>query len=285
MDYAETWGIITFVITIIVLVSASISDWKKREVSDKHWAILGIAGVSLFFTYSILEYGFKWEYFCLAIASLMALLDILWDRNKFVLLFYLTLALLFVIPLYYLSGDPLQLAWASIPVCYLLYVGMYIFGIIKGGADVKCLISLSMMFSIYPAFLTFPLIEISSSPISDIFVFSISALLLGAIMSCFIVIYYIIVNCKEGNKDRKMFTGYMMDISKAEHSHVWPIEDVVDGEIVSICVPQEEQEVFQRLKEAGCERVWVTPMIPFIIPITIATVFLIFVGNPLFLIG
>lgn len=285
MDYNETWGIIAFAITIIVLISASISDWKKREVSDIHWAIMGVAGVSLFFTYSVLEYGFKWEYFCLAVASLMALLDILWDRDRFLLLFYLILAFLFAIPLYYLSGDPLQAAWASIPVCYLLFVGMYIFGIIKGGADVKCLIGLSMMFAVYPTISMFPIIEMPESLISDIFVFSISALLWGAIMSCFMVAYYVFVNLKEGNKDRRMFTGYMMRVSKAKCSHVWPIEDVVDGEIVSICVPQEEQEVFQRLKEAGCEKVWVTPMIPFIIPITIATVFLIIVGNPLFLIG
>jgi len=77
-----------------------------------------------------------------------------------------------------------------------------------------------------------------------------------------------------------------MDVSKAERSHVWPLEDVADGDLVRIRIPDDDEieGIFSRLRDAGRTTVRVTPRIPFIIPIAAAAATVILIGNPLFLI-
>jgi len=284
LDVAVFW-IIAVIVMVIVMISASFSDWKKREVSDIHWLILGITGIIIFTVFAVKDSGFKWQYLCLAAGSVLILVDILWEREGHVLSFYLLMAILFAVAIFYDINDPIIVAWASVPACYIIFMGMYIFGIVRGGADAKCLITLSMLFPMYPAFSSFPLISVPSGQISQIFVFSISVLFFAAMLTGLTCIYFVLVNVKNGDKCRRMLLGYKMDLEKAKVSHVWPIEDFVEGKLVPCGIPENEQEVFVRLTESGCKRVWITPMIPFIIPMTISAIFIAFIGNPLFLIG
>jgi len=286
VETEEILGLSAFVITMAVLASASISDWKEREVSDRHWMVLGIAGLIFAVSYSIYLTGFRWEYVCLAAGTAMIILDILWDREFNPLAFYAVMALLFVVPLYPNMSEHIMIAWASIPLCYLIYVGMYILGIVRGGADVKCLVTLSVMFPLYPSFLGLPLVDIPGNIASQIFVLSISVLFLAAVMTVPVIMYFIARNAKAGGPSKRMFSGYRMEISKAESSDVWPIEDIIDGEPVSIKIPKDEDipGIYARLREAGREEVWVTPMIPFVIMIAAATAAIVLIGNPLFLI-
>jgi preflagellin peptidase FlaK len=281
------FGIAALLITVPVLVSASLSDWKEREVSDIHWLILGVTGLVLFTSYSLYENGFRWEYLCLALATVMILMDILWDKEWNPIIFYPIMALLFIVPLYSNIDDPLNRIWATIPVCYLIFMGMYVFGIVRGGADAKCIITLSIMFPLYPSFSGLPLIPVSGDAASDIFVPAISILFLAAIFSLTLVFYFMVVNIKNGDRGRHFLSGYRLPVDVAERSKVWPVEDVVEGEIVPARISNSDDElpeIYARLKEFGAEKVWVTPMIPFIIPLCAATVFILMIGNPIFLI-
>lgn len=287
MEIEEIIGLSAFLIALAVLVSASMSDWKEREVSDKHWMILGVIGLVLITSYSIYHTGFRWEYLCLAAGTAMILLDLFWDREFNPLLYYSLMALLFIVPLYLGMSEPMVKAWASIPICYVIFLGMYVLNIVRGGADVKCLIVLSIMFPIYPQFFGFPFIDVPDTIMSQVFVYSISVLFLAALMTIPVIVYFIIRNAKNTGFSKRMFTGYSMSIAEAEGSDVWPLEDVVDGELTTIKIPDEEEigPIYERLKAAGHENVWVTPMIPFIIMITVAVIVITLVGNPLFLIG
>jgi preflagellin peptidase FlaK len=286
VETEEILGISAFVVTMAVLISASISDWKKREVGDWHWAAIGSAGLVTTLACSIGLTGFRWEYICLAAGTSLILLDIFSDREFNPFLFYLTAALLFIVPLCSdLPGD-IAKAWISIPVCYAVYLGMYALGIVRGGADVKCLVVLSVMFPMYPHFLGFPLINIPGSAASHIFVFSLSVLFLAAVMTVPLALYFAARNAREGDFSGRMFSGYRMKVSDAETANVWPLEDIVGGELGSVRIPDEEETagIYARLRDAGRETVWVTPMIPFVITITAATAVIALVGNPLFLI-
>ena len=283
----ELFWLAAFAVTIAVLISASVRDWKEREVSDVHWIALGAAGLVMFTAYSIYTTGFRWEFACLAAGTALILLDVLLDKEVNPLILYSAMALLFVVPLYSNMSEDIFRAWASVPLCYLIYVGMYLLGIVRGGADAKCLIVLSIMFPLYPQFLGMPLIEVPGTAFSQIFVFSISVLFVAAVMVIPVAVYFAARNIRGGNISKRMFSGYRMDISKAENSDVWPLEDVVDGVLTPIKLPKEEDVdgIYIRLKEAGHNEVWVTPMIPFIIMITAAAALLVLIGNPLFFIA
>jgi len=283
----EIFGVIAFVIAMVILISASIRDWKEREVSDAHWIVLGVIGLAMFVSYSIYDTGFRWEYVCLTAGTAMILIDIFLDKEFNPLIYYALMALFFIVPLYNNMGDGLFIAWASVPICYLIYIGMYLFKILRGGADAKCLITLSIMFPLYPSFFGLPMIDIPSNQMSQIFVCSISVLFVAAVLTTPVILYLALRSAKESGLSTRMFSGYRMNILKAENSDVWPLEDIVDGELVPIKIPEEKDmsSIYARLKEAGCEDVRVTPMIPFIVLIAAALAVVALLGNPLFVIS
>jgi len=287
MDLRTGLSLLAMAITCAVMFSAAVSDWRKREVSNTHWLIMGISGLTFFTVYSINETGFRWEYLLLILGVLMIIIDMLWDREINPFLFYFSLALMFIIPLYGKLSDPVMAAWATIPICYIIFLGFYVLDVVRGGADTKCLITLSIMFPLYPYAFGLPLIEVPEGTASQILAFPISVFFIAGLMMIPLIFYFIVRNLREDGKVcRRAFHGYRMEIKKAKGSHVWPLEDVEDGKEVFIGVPQDEEmpQIYSRLEDAGYERIWVTPMIPFLIPIAMAVVFLFTIGNPLFLI-
>jgi preflagellin peptidase FlaK len=282
VDHAEVLWLTAFAVTVPVIASAALSDWRTREVSDRHWAAIGGVGTILFLIYSIMEEGLKWEFLCLAAGSALILADVLWERDSGPKALYPIMAAVFAVPLYFLHGDGLFSAWLSVPVCYLMYLAMYYTGILKGGADAKCLIVLSMMFPVFPQAFGLPLIEVNGVA-AAIFVPSLSILFFSSVAVIPIAAAMAAVNAIRGDFDRRMFTGRRMDIDAAASAHVWPIEDAVNGEIVRIKPNDRSGEVFERLRDAGAEKVWVTPMLPFIVPMAAVALIVLTIGNPLFL--
>lgn len=278
-------SLLMFAVMTAVLVSASISDWRTREVSDVHWAVLGSVGIIGFTAICMLKDSARWEYFIMACVSFMILIDIVVDTDRFMLPFYIVLGVLCLVSLYYMRDSMFFAAWLSVPVSYIIYIGTYVFGLIQGGADVKCLICLALMFPIYPMLWELPLIPVKHGMLGNMFTFSISTLFFGTAIVMILGIRFLMINRRAGDKGEGMFTGYMMPLEKARISHVWPMQDVVDGQIVRGGAQEEDLgAVYDRLEAAGAERVWITPMIPFVIPITAAAIFLALIGNPLFLI-
>ena len=285
MEVEDLFGATAFIITMAILIYASIRDWKEREVPNTPWIILSIIGLVMFVSYSIYLTGFRWEYIMLAAGTAMIIVDLFIDKeNNFI--FYLVMAVLFIVPLFNNLSEEIFRAWASIPLCYIIFVVFFIFTIVRGAADAKCLIALSIMFPLYPFFFGLPLIDIPDSMISQIFIFPISVLFIAAFLTIPVILYHAIKNYKDEGLTRRLFLGYRMDISKAENAYVWPIEDIVDGKLENIKIPEDEDmgNIYARLKEAGQEKIRVTPMMPFVIFITMATAFILLIGNPIFLI-
>lgn len=283
-SYVETVAVLSVIVAVVVLISAGIEDARSREVRDAHWVVLGISGLVLYLVYCIAEGGFKWEYLCAAAGTALILTDILWSGERFVVIRYVAMAALFLIPAYFDYDDALMIGWVSVALCYVIFMGMYVSGIIRGGADAKCLICISIVFPVYPEFLSFPIIDVSGTAMSQIFVPGISALFWAAAFAVCMGVHTAYVNIKNGYFGKDMFSVYFMDVGLVGQAFVWPAEDVVDGKLRRIRPADEKEEVVERLCTAGYERVKVTPMIPFIVPIAAAVFMILFLGNPLFLI-
>lgn len=282
---SELLDAVKVVAVIMIMLPACISDWRKREASDVIWMIMGAFGI-VCMAYVAFSDGMKWEYVMMIVGSAMILIDILWDHEKGIIitvLFYAVMAVMFIVPMITSWDDQTVRQFTLVPASYLLFVAMFFAGLIKGGADAKCLITLAMVFQTYPVFSAFPFIDVPGGVISEIFGFPLMVFFHAALFTIVLSVLYLAINLKNGDKAfPAMFLGYKADVQEAKGKHVWPMEKVEDGKAVLTSKGQDET-TFDELEKIGAERVWVTPMIPFLIPITIAIIFVAFVGNILFL--
>jgi preflagellin peptidase FlaK len=150
---------------------------------------------------------------------------------------------------------------------------MYMSGALKGGADVKALVSLCMLYPVYPGF--GGSVWVPVYPAAYVFNPVFSTLLIALVLSFAFLIPVIA-------RGRKVSATYETEISDARRRHVWPVEDIQGGLRVPVRPQDDPGDVYSRLEEAGYDRVRVTPMVPFVLPITAAFIITILAGSPLF---
>jgi preflagellin peptidase FlaK len=258
---------IGLMIAVAVLASASVHDIRSREVPDAHWMIIGTAGVMLSAIAAFDDVSVERLMVCAG--SALILFDILHDREwslRYDALFYAITAMMFLMPLITSSGDAFAIGHMAIPVCYIIFIASFYGGVIKGGADVKCMMVISIMFPVYPDISSFPIIGVPSSLTAATFVFPLAVLFHASLFSVLAMIPLIVRNIVRGDtKIPEMFTGYRMHADRVSGSHVWPMHS--DGGIGD-----------------ADGMLWVTPKIPFIVPVTAAVLFVAFIGNIIFLV-
>ena len=157
-------------------------------------------------------------------------------------------------------------------IMYLIFIPvmiglMYVFfqlRLIFGGADAKALMAIAILVPLEPAILEFPLMKGSPMPFSwTIFANSVVLFLL-------IPISLLILNIIKRNVEFPYcILGYKMSIEKALQKFVWPLEKIKDGKRKFAYMPSEfdaEEEILE-LQKFGLKEIWVTPKIPFMIPL------------------
>jgi len=245
-------------------VSASVHDVRTREVPDMHWIVIGMTGAAA--AIAAMSSDVTTERIMVCVGSAMILFDILYEREwpaHLTALFYGTMAMMFAIPLMTALGDPFVKASMTVPACFVLFLALFFGGVIKGGADAKCMIVLAMMFPVYPEMFGFPVIGIPDA-VSVFVPFAPAVLFHASLFSAIAFIPVIARNAIRGDtKFPNMFIGCRMDAERVENSHVWPMRG---------CATEDDGKV------------WAVPQIPFIVPITAAVLFVAFVGNTVFLI-
>ncbi|MCL2607008.1 MAG: hypothetical protein FWD92_00390 [Methanomassiliicoccaceae archaeon] len=254
-----------FAIMTASMISASIQDVRSREVSDAHWALICGAGMMIMII-RMFDGNVSMERMMMCAGTAMIIADILYDR-KFPLhldvLFYITIAMMFIIPVAVSSDDVFVKTSALIPVCYIMFAAMFHTGVIKGGADVKCLISAAIVFPVYPEMFVYPIID-TPSVMSLLMPFPVAMLFLASLFSVSAMVFVFVRNIIRGDTEfPNMFLGYTMDSGDTCNAHVWIMDSAHDTDLN--------------------ERIWVTPKIPFIVPLTAALLFIVLAGNPVFL--
>ncbi|MDI3498248.1 A24 family peptidase C-terminal domain-containing protein [Archaeoglobus sp.] len=165
-----------------------------------------------------------------------------------------------------------------IALSYALYlIGAY------GGADAKAIMALAVIFPFYPTFNGFPLLGSSFS-------FAFSTLANSVIAAPFLLLFMFLRNlAKEGVRSLKgnllyYFTGYRAEVGNLPKFHNLLEYINENGELrrVRRAVEPDEQMI-NRLRKSGVEKVWVTPALPFLLFITAGYIVAFILGDLLYL--
>ncbi len=285
----ELLDITRLIVALAVCGLASYSDWKRREASDLHWIVLGVAGL-VFIAIDLASRGADPLYYLFLFPIGFVFIDFFWDRKEMfedgvhplpIVLYALTVIVL--VAMIFLKGNEI-LTWqlTAVIVMFVFFALLYWLNVIKGGADAKALIALSVVFPFYPIIGSLPLIHIPTELATVVFPFSFLILFNAALLSISIPVGLLLYNLAKGDiKFPAMLVGYRTTVEDAMKKFVWPMERA-GGDKKLRYMPKEEDDdkkALEELKQAGAGRIWVTPKIPFLIPITAGIVFSAIVGN------
>ena len=271
-------------LVLFVLISAAVSDWRKREASDIHWILIAGGGAVLY-AYRLFDADLTAAAVAASVSMVLMVIDLVWDRESAStdLALYISILVSAGITVYLLKDTDRLWEYVSIPAMYILMNVLYYTGIVKGGADAKAVISIAFIFPSYPDLGGLPFIPVPSGTVSQFIVPAFSVFFVAAVLTILMAIPYLMINLIRGDREFPyMLAGFRMDLDDVDSSHVWPMEDVVSGEQFISISGFDDPDVPERLRNAGRMRVWVTPIIPFLMPIAVAYAIVIFLGNPLF---
>ncbi len=285
--------ILKIMIAFLLLALASWSDWRTRMTSDGFWVVIGTFGI-VYLALQIYQAGVSPLYYLFLFPLGVFFYDLFWDRPGLLEKEGEEVALALFISAFVVLGALAVIFWndiyfwqlLSIPIVFLVIILLYYFDLVKGGADAKALISLALLFPMYPTFGQFPLIAIPTEALQYFFPFAILVLFYAALFLMIFPVSFGFMNAVRGDtKFPIMFFGYRMDITEARDKFVWSMERVDEGERETVLFPKDEydhQETLDQLQAVGAERIWITPKIPFLIPMTISLLFSALVGNIFF---
>ena len=280
-------------IALVIAGSASISDWRKREVSDAHWAVMGVAGLALL-AVQILQDNVDLSYLLFLLPMAWFFFDMLVERrgmfedgiNPLPIGLYLGSFAILAFLLSQFRNDGYIWQLMVIPILFVIIFFLYQFNIIKGGADAKALMAIALLIPRYPMIGPFPLVNVTVDATQYIMPFAILVLFNAALLTLVVPLVMLVYNLyKHDVKFPAMLFGYTMDLPDARNKFVWPMEYVKDGAVkISAFVKSDDstEEQINQLEASGKTRIWVTPKIPFLIPITVSLLFSTIVGNIIF---
>jgi len=161
------------------------------------------------------------------------------------------------------GGFPNLLYLIFIPIMIVLMYAFFQLRLLFGGADAKALMALAILVPIQPLIGTLPLWP---SFLPGSFCILLNAL----ILFLFIPISLLFYNLGKRNlRFPHCLLGYVISVEKAKQTFVWPMEKIQNGKRKLVYMPKnfdvnQELAVFEKL---GITEIWVTPKIPFMIPL------------------
>lgn len=255
--------------TAAILTVASVQDVRRREVSDGCWMAICILAVMV----SAHDAASPWGLVRAAAVMLFALYMFSPRIHGHISLLTVGTAAGMMLVVSVSTFDPAPMVSALMSVFMIL---MYAFGMIRGGADAKALISLSLLYPVYPA--VGCLLWQAVYPECLVFNPVVAATVLALTMS---VVWTLIVVRRSGRTEGCGMGQYRTTIEDARGSFVWPLEDVREGRKVGIRVSDDTDPIYGRLESAGFGEVRVTPMIPFVPMTAVGMMAALLLGVPM----
>jgi len=286
--------VLRLAVVVIVLSYASQLDWRTRKIGNIHWIVLSVTGLVLIpIQISIDEQPI--EYALVLVPILAILSDVYLDAGEGTTWAKIAPALKYALAIIAMVG--LGYAWVetgyfqhllAVPVMMLFIVLMYMLDVIRGGADAKALLAISVLFPFYPAVESLPLIGVESGNAGEvIFPFSFVVLVTAAVIVAFFPLWFAVKNVsKHEFRFPQGLLGYKMDANSIKGKHVWLMERMEEGTHKTYTRPKAKEDLEKEVNlliDAGISRIWVTPKVPFIIPILVASVFSATIGDFLLL--
>lgn len=177
---------------------------------------------------------------------------------------------------YFTAGFDNIFYLAFVPIMIAFMYVLFRLRLIFGGADAKAIMALAILVPLEPAILEFPLWKESIMPFSWV-VFS-NAIILFILIPLSLLIYNII---KRSVEFPYCVLGYKMSIEKAKQSFVWPLEKIKNGKRKFSHMPKEfdADEELKAFEDEGIKEIWVTPKVPFMIPLLAGFLVSFFLGD------
>jgi len=144
-----------------------------------------------------------------------------------------------------------------------------------GGADAKALMALAILVPIQPLLWDLPLWPSFLPGSWSIFANA-------TILFLFIPISLLIINIGKGNlRFPHCFLGYVISVEKAKQTFVWPMEKIKDGKRKLLYMPKnfDVDKELAEFEKFGIKEIWVTPKIPFMIPLLAGFLAAFFLGD------
>lgn len=186
--------------------------------------------------------------------------------------------LLLVVQYFTIGFEMVQLV--GIPIMILLAYLLFKVGIIFGGADAKVLMALSFLVPFWPELNEFFPLWRSILPFPWV-IFSNSVIL-------FVFIPFILLFINAYKRDLEFpycLFGYKMSIDEAKRGFFWPLERIKEnGSRGFVWSPMDDEieNEFDKLEKIGKKEIWVTPKIPFMIPLLIGFILSFTLGDILY---
>ena len=263
----------------LAMLFAAYSDMRTREISDLYWKFIGVIGVAGWVLIALSEGTFGIPAGLAAIAQILFLVSVLCETRIDGTVLEIASVILALIPAA-LPGGTVEY---SVPVffCVLFHV-LYSIGIVRGGADAKALMAISIAIPVYPE-LGFGVFS-GNGVLESLMVPSFSVLFLASVLSVAGCAVYCTVR-NHGVFVPGFYCGYMMPVADVCSSFVWPAEDIVDGKRCRCSIPEEGKnvEICDRFRSLGLSEIYVTPMVPFVVPIAFSLIFVLLFGSPMFI--
>jgi len=288
VDSSETLSLLRLAPAIIVLAYASVLDWRTRRVPNTYWIALSLVGLALI-PIQLLADDRDLKFLLIMVPILVILSDAYWGSEEGPLAKYMTvakyaIAVVAIVALSYLWGtDEYFQHFLAVPIMMLLIVVMYMLDVIRGGADAKALLSLSILFPFYPALGSLPILHSDAPSAEIIFPFSFVILITAAVLVVLLPLGFLAKNLASRDFQFPLaFLGYRMDSAEIARSHVWLMERIQDGRHVASTRTRRDEDLgkeIETLLKAGYKRIWVTPKIPFIVPMTASIILSAVIGN------
>lgn len=296
MPSSNYFDVLRLVLGLFLLGVASFSDIRTRKVSNQLW--FGMLTIGLIVMVGdlissdaemvLLLTPIPVAIFFVAIFTEGELSEKIPSKANIILT--LVLIVVAVAVLWYegeaLAYDARWIGVIHIPIMLFLAYLFYGVRLLHGGADAKALMGLSVLVPFYPVLEGLPIIEVPEA-MTLLLPFTFVVLVNSALVTLLVPLGYAVFNASRGDMDGRMFFGYRLPLKDVERRHVWLMEKVRDGEVVTFLLPKrDERKDLKRelrdLRKAGVKKVWVNPKIPFMVPMFFGFLITFLVGNLIF---
>lgn len=274
-------------IALACLFYASYHDIKTRLIPGWIWWFMGVPAL-LF--YGIEAYNRNPGLLIMLLPLSGVLIEALVEREELnnirvtwpFFLIYLASFAGFVWGYITMKSELLFLESLSAAGVSIFFFVLYYSNIIHGAADTKALVMLSLLFYAYPELGIIPHHAVPVA-FTMLFPFSLSVLLFASLLVAVLPLYFTAVNIKKRDFSfPEMLFGYRMNIKDARKKKLWPMIKIENGKPRKVLLPRKYMDIdWDSLESAGIKDVWVTPKIPFIIPITLGFILALILGNPM----
>jgi len=275
---------------------AAVADWRSREVTDRLWQVLGVIGFALGAV--VVGAGGAFPLVLWGVVGVLALEHMFpWDEGlgprvgRYADLLELA-AYGVVVVLVGWAAVRAGVSDSAVPLSVIALLATILFAralfetsVLYGGADAKALMIAGLLVPLFPS----PVWSPSGAlvPFTSVVPFSVDLLMNAALFSVGIPIAIAIRNLRHGEfRGVRGFLGYLLPVRELPRRYVW-VRDPTFGdarnEEAEIETSEEDRqrrvEIARDLSARGVEQVWVTPQIPYLVPMAFGAVAALLAGN------